>query len=222
MNSLEINNSIKNISIDKSNTIKLMAIVFMIIDHIGIVVFPSYTIFRIIGRIALPLFAYQLLIGYKNTKNFKGYMTRLGVFALISQLPYSLLFETTNLNIFFNLFFTLGILYSIDKKKYIHIFVIIALIILLKADYGLYLLLLTLIFKYTDNKILISSLFMALNILFVSFLIFSPTQIFSILALAPIFLISTIPGVKNLNKHLFYWFYPVHLMILLFYNLIFN
>ena len=58
--------------------LKLIAFVTMAIDHIGAVFFPESVILRIIGRIAFPLFAYCLVIGYLYTSDVKKYLRRCG------------------------------------------------------------------------------------------------------------------------------------------------
>lgn len=72
----------------RNDVLKLIAIVTMLIDHIGYMFFPHIQLFRTIGRIAFPIFAYQIALGYKNTSNLPKYSLRLFVFALISYLPY--------------------------------------------------------------------------------------------------------------------------------------
>lgn len=72
----------------RNDVLKLIAIITMIIDHIGAAFFPGVTIFRTIGRIAFPIFAYQLAKGYKHTSNLSAYSIRLLIFALISYIPY--------------------------------------------------------------------------------------------------------------------------------------
>ena len=54
-----------------NNQLKIIAMITMLIDHIGIVLFPQIKIFRIIGRFAFPIFAYMLAEGCTNTKNKK-------------------------------------------------------------------------------------------------------------------------------------------------------
>ena len=68
--------------------IKLIAVITMIIDHVGVVFFPQYTIFRIIGRIAMPLFAYCIARGFFYTGNKEKYFVLMSVFAVISQVPF--------------------------------------------------------------------------------------------------------------------------------------
>lgn len=68
--------------------IKLIAVITMIIDHIGVVFFPQYTILRIIGRIAMPLFAYCIARGFFYTNNKGKYFAYMIAFAAISQVPF--------------------------------------------------------------------------------------------------------------------------------------
>ena len=68
--------------------IKLIAVVTMIIDHIGFVFFPQYTILRIIGRIAMPLFAFSIARGFFYTNSKGKYFFLMILFAAISQVPF--------------------------------------------------------------------------------------------------------------------------------------
>lgn len=51
----------------RNDTLKLFAMLTMLIDHIGYMFFPKYRIFRTIGGLAFPIFAYQLSVGYMKT-----------------------------------------------------------------------------------------------------------------------------------------------------------
>ncbi|MBQ8043554.1 MAG: hypothetical protein IJ272_05325 [Clostridia bacterium] len=79
-----------------SNVLKTIAIIAMVIDHIGFYFYPSlptvvYTICRYTGRIAMPIFVYLLVQGFFHTKNFKKYIFRLGIFAVITQILVTIL-----------------------------------------------------------------------------------------------------------------------------------
>lgn len=65
--------------------------VTMLVDHLGVLIFPELRILRTIGRIAFPIFAYQLALGYKNTSNRRSYRNKLLIFGLIAQVPYMFL-----------------------------------------------------------------------------------------------------------------------------------
>lgn len=79
--------------------IKLLAAIFMVIDHIGVVFFPGDPAFRVVGRLSFPLFAWLLAQGEQHTQDIRRYLGRLLIMALISQPLYSLLFEVRQLNI---------------------------------------------------------------------------------------------------------------------------
>ena len=82
-----------NKSLD-SNTIKLIAILAMTVDHLAWMFFPGYPvealpiIMHIIGRITCPIMCYFIAEGYHYTKNINKYTTRLFVFAFISHFAY--------------------------------------------------------------------------------------------------------------------------------------
>src|SRR5574343_1078786 len=86
--------------------LKLVAIITMIIDHVGAIFFPHIWWFRLIGRLCFPLFGYLLATGFDKTSNKFNYALRLGIFAIISQYFYNLAFHPTYLvlNIFATLF----------------------------------------------------------------------------------------------------------------------
>ena len=59
--------------------LKLIAVVSMLIDHIGGALFPQYPVFRWLGRLAFPIFCYCLTVGMLYTRDIKKYLLRLGV-----------------------------------------------------------------------------------------------------------------------------------------------
>lgn len=92
--------------------IKIIAILAMIIDHIGVFFFPDIIAFRIIGRLAFILFAWLIANGAYYTKNINKYLIRLLIFAVLAQIPYTLALQqagfTPGPNVLFTLF--LGLL----------------------------------------------------------------------------------------------------------------
>ena len=68
------------------NALKLLAALFMTIDHIGVVLFPRVLILRIIGRLALPIFAYMIAEGCKYTRNKKKYFGMIFILATLCQI----------------------------------------------------------------------------------------------------------------------------------------
>lgn len=54
------------------NQLKLIAAVSMLVDHVGCILFPYFEIFRIVGRLAFPIFAFCLAEGVRYTKTVCG------------------------------------------------------------------------------------------------------------------------------------------------------
>ena len=80
-----------------------IAMVTMLIDHLGVSFFPDVPFLRMIGRIAFPLYCFFIVLGLTRTRNQKRYLQRLLIIALISQIPYNLVFPTLRLNVVFGL-----------------------------------------------------------------------------------------------------------------------
>lgn len=51
------------------NHLKLIAAFTMLLDHAGILLFPRVTLFRILGRLAYPIYAYMIAEGCRYTRN---------------------------------------------------------------------------------------------------------------------------------------------------------
>ena len=104
-------------------TLKIIALVSMVIDHLAIA-FPAYfpIVFRAVGRLAWPIFAFLVAEGFRHTKSQEKFLMRLFVFALISEIPYDLVMGNeinffANTNIFYTLFLGGFAIYLFEKLK---------------------------------------------------------------------------------------------------------
>lgn len=70
--------------------LKIIAIITMFCDHLGYAIFEKFSFFNYIGRLAFPIFAFQISEGYAHTKSKKNYLMRLAMFAVVSQVPFTL------------------------------------------------------------------------------------------------------------------------------------
>lgn len=70
------------------NQLKLIALITMTVDHIAMLLLPRITVLRIIGRIAMPLYAYMIAEGCRYTHDRRRYFLRLAGLALVCQIVY--------------------------------------------------------------------------------------------------------------------------------------
>ena len=218
-----------------SFVLKIIAIITMFIDHIGYAIFGKFSFFNYIGRIAFPIFAFQVSEGYLHTKNLKKYFLRLFIFAIISQVPFmmfsKIISNSFTLNIFFTLLLGLTSIYIYDKSKHKIIGIIFAIIIGLLAnishcDYGFYGVAIIFLFYVFKNDIVKSlTVFMlATTIKYLIHIIehgfYNEYLYLLICTLIPIIFISLYNGKKGKNiKYLLYFFYPVHLLLIYLLNI---
>lgn len=210
--------------------LKLIAILSMTIDHVGGAFFPQYPVFRWAGRLAFPIFCYCMTVGLLYTRDIRNYLTRLAVFALLSQPVYVLAFnadrfweEFTSLNIFFTLFVSLLGLWSFREKKWWLFAAVVLALLCINFDYATTGLMLMLIFYLCRNRPHLGAALFVLSYLpaWWSGYLEDPKslvigghaigfEIFSILA-APLIFLHTNTKIR-ISKWFFYAFYPAHLL----------
>ncbi len=202
------------------STLKIIAIITMLLDHMGAIIWPQYIFLRIIGRLAFPIFCFLLVQGFLHTHNVHSYALRLGIFALISEIPFDLAvyhvpIYTRHQNVFFTLL--LGLLVLIGFKYFEeHMFIQMILFALgaffalvCHFDYGAFgIALIVFIYFYGLHH---SFIILILGLIFLNALP-GGIQSYATLAAIPIGLYN---GKRGLSlKYSFYIFYPLHLLIL--------
>ena len=142
---------------ENTGLIKIIAITFMLVDHVGVVFFkpnggllcqsPIYSLtlyysLRILGRIGMPLFCWGIVVGAEYTRNIWKYLLRIAAVGVLSQPCFMLALnhEWYQLNVFPTLGLGLLAIAGIKTRRYgSHIWLpIVALLIsmLVGMDYG--------------------------------------------------------------------------------------
>ena len=215
--------------------LKLIAIITMTIDHIGIVFgTPFYNFLRAVGRLSFPIFAFLITEGYVHTKSFSKYFLRLLVLAVISEVIYdyvffgSFVYRGAN-NIFFTLALGLLTLFLLDKSKglinryfkdkvdlviilpitYLLIVVIMGLMgEFLNFSYGMLgILVISFFYLFKDNFALI-----VISVSLSTLILGEGMQYFSLFSLILIYFYNKKLGKKS--KLFFYLYYPLHILVL--------
>lgn len=224
------------------STLKFIAMITMLIDHIGAVVWLRYIldmqshissveqynsmvmlyrVMRGIGRIAFPIYCFLLVEGFQKTRNLKKYILRLGVFALIAEVPFDLAFTARVFSLSYQsvmLTLLVGVLTMwgvslLERHVKNKILLVLggALVIalgagaaeLMKTDYG-YLGILCIMVLYALRRVKWMQILGGC-------LVFS-WEVWAPVAFLPIAFYDGRRGLRL--KYVFYLFYPLHLLIL--------
>ncbi len=268
--------SAKKISLN-GNALKMVAIITMLIDHLTYVFIESHilprvsrsylggadmnytakdlnfwlsldTVGRGIGRLAFPIFLFLMLEGFLHTRNVWKYALRLGIFALISEIPFDMAFNSsfidmTGQNVFFTLLIGLLMLIGFEfvsdhvpeklkSSSWLPVLftavlqtLVFAIALLavhfLQCDYTYMGIAMTAAVYFTRNKRKL--MWLAVLIAMLITLIpanSSPLELIGCLSFLLIACYNGERGSFNL-KYFFYLFYPVHLLILGLINMLF-
>ncbi|WP_419889529.1 TraX family protein [Paenibacillus xylanexedens] len=200
--------------------LKLIAVFTMLVDHIGYVFFPTTIIFTIIGRLSFPLFAWSIANGIRKTRSVKKYGTRILLLALISQIPYALLFKNNNLNVCFTLLFGIICIELLRNQinpilKYVGVTICLLVGEFLNFDYGIYGILTIVIFYCFHKKYHLILIFQTvITLASLEIYHYSVVQVYSLVASILIILLNSYDRFK-INKYFYYTFFPGHIIILI-------
>ena len=230
-----INGFCKNFQFLSGAELKLIAIISMMADHVNKALIYPYLesnhgflafisdVFDIIGRIAFPLFCFMLVEGYFKTRNRKKYLLNLLLFGVISEVPFDM-FTTASFfnmnwnNVMFTLALVLVTVWIIDtlkekmQKRSKALWYLVSILIVL----GMCIVSMSLSLDYEHHAILIGYFFYLFHDMPVFAIPFGYASMFKEpWALLGFGLTLTYNGERGKqHKMLYYWFYPVHLLIL--------
>lgn len=220
------------------SVLKYLAAILMAVDHIGACIIevymlnvrmnaPSGTFFypwwdqllmadrviRYIGRLAFPIYCFLLVEGFLHTRDVKKYAIRLGIFALISEVPFDLalhvsVWNPTWQNVYFTLLIGLLTIWFVSREAHRPVLcagVILAgmyLAELLHTDYGAVGVAAIVLLYVTRGK---RGWQCAAGAICFAYEYTAP------LAFIPVWMYNGERGKQP--RWFFYWFYPVHLLV---------
>ncbi len=243
------------------NELKLIAVITMLLDHITYVFIESFILPRVsrsylggadltylkhdynfwfnmdmigrgIGRLAFPIFVFLLLEGFQHTRNVWKYLLRLGLFALISEIPFDMafngkVFDFTGQSVYVTLF--LGLLMMIGFEKVDDTFKNKFLSVLLKTlifavalaaghytfcDYAeMGIAMIAAVYLTRNNRKFMWFAVLIAMLITIPIVHSSPLEVVGCLSFVLIIYYNGERGSFNL-KYFYYLFYPVHLLIL--------
>lgn len=197
--------------------------------------YSIYTVMRLVGRIAFPLFAFLLFEGFLHTSNYKRYLLRIGILAIVSEIPYNLMVSTVNTgtpkvfypqlqNTVFTLFLALVMLYLMKRAEndlitpagatrrmllqFAAAFAFCIVAYVARTDYSYMGILLIAVFYFCKNNKKMQILLGATLLLCLG------GELTSLLAFIPIWMYNGILIPSKKFQYFFYIFYPAHLLVL--------
>ncbi|KGE16749.1 TraX family protein [Paenibacillus wynnii] len=199
---------------------QLIAMITMLIDHIGYIFFPQDMTWRYVGRIAFPIYCYALVQGHIHTSSKTKYLLRLLLIAVLAQLPYNLAIDPHGLNIVFTLLLSALVLAVLDRfpNPGLALILVAGVSVTMDyfpVDYGAYGLLLVLIYRYAKSYWMVLG-----HLLLNSFYLFYSGWVIQMTSLLPTLMIAFGPALwgqlekRRVPRKVWWSFYPGHLLIL--------
>ena len=224
-----------------ANQLRVLAMFLMLLDHLWATLVPGNFWMTYLGRLAFPIFAFQISEGFFHSADRKRYAKRLLLFALLSEVPFDLIYGGTVLypfhqNVMFTLLLGLLACCAIDRarrerpaKAILRGTLSVAGLFLLSlvgmVDYG-WRGMLTVVAFYVLRDFPGAWLAQAAALVLLNIVNFMgqtipvlgwdfPTQGFAVLSLLPIWLYNgRRGGGGKALQYAFYAFYPAHMLVL--------
>ena len=99
------------------NQLKILAMIAMTCDHVGLQLLPQWGILRVIGRLALPIYAYMIAEGCRHTHDRRKYLLRMAALALLCQVVYFIAMGSLYQCILVTFSLSICLIYAIDNAQ---------------------------------------------------------------------------------------------------------
>lgn len=205
------------------NQLKILAMIAMTCDHVGLQLFPEVDVLRIIGRLAMPIYAFMIAEGCRHTRSRKKYLLRLLGMGSLCQAVYLIAMGSWYQCILMTFSLSVLLIMLLDKAElekttaatvrlWAGAMLAFGLCVVLPdllphtdfaIDYGLPgVFLPVLIYGAGNRGLLVGLALVALNS--------GGMQWFSFFAVPLLLAYNGQRGTANLGR-IFYWYYPIHL-----------
>lgn len=224
-----------------ASTLKIFAMACMLLDHLWATVVPGNLWMTCVGRLAFPIFAFQIAEGYHKTKDLRCYAKRLLFWAVLTEIPFNLMvgggiFYPYHQNVLWTMLLGLWVIHAFDRlrktpdpKTYIKVIGVVFAALLLSivgfVDYSAAGVLLVAVFgmlrghRWEKAGQLIAMWYVHCVMLKGQVISVGGLELgiqsFAVLALLPIWLYDGRKGLSGKGWQLFcYGFYPLHMLII--------
>jgi hypothetical protein len=102
------------------NQLKIIALFAMTLDHIGLMILPQFSVLRVIGRLAMPIFAYMIAEGCYYTKNRAKYFSNILGVGVLCQIVYWFTQRSLEMCILITFSMSIILIYAFDAIMYHH------------------------------------------------------------------------------------------------------
>ena len=225
-------NNKRDIRFLDATALKIIAMICMVFDHVGDMFYPGVMWLKMIGRLAMPIFAFCVSESYIHTGDRIRYLQRMGIFALVSEVPFDLAFtgklNLSHQNIMLTFFLAILALILFDKvrgektedtgkynsgKTFLGTLIVLGIAVfslIIRADYSVFAIIAVFLFYvFKDRKQYIRT---GIGVAFLALTRTMGYYCTTGLSIIPLLLYNGKKG-KGL-KWLFYAFYPGHLLLL--------
>lgn len=211
------------------NQLKLLALITMTADHVGLELLPGVALLRIVGRLAFPIYGWMIAEGCRHTHSPRRYLLRLGGLAMLCQVVYFVAMGSLYQSVMVTFTLSAGLIFACDRFRRTKsvpaglaflgllagaAFLSVILPELLSwgdfaIDYGLWgILLPLLVYLGRDNREKLALLTLALVALGLEY---GGVQWWGLMSVPILALYNGQRGRKSLGRF-FYWYYPAHLV----------
>lgn len=209
------------------NALKILAAIFMTIDHIGVLLFPGVVWLRVLGRLALPIFAFMIAEGCKYTRNRRKYFGTVFGLGVVCQTVYYVVDKDLYFSILITFSLAILMIYALQywkqEKTPVSVLIFAGTVAAVwrlnqcfTIDYGFWGCMLPVFAALphgTEHDTSMASIAcLGAGLILLAGSLFS-IQIYALFALPLLLCYNGKRGKANL-KYFFYIFYPAHLVIL--------